>query len=269
MRQWSWHPLSMVIPVHDLNPLRRTPWVTYALIAANVVVLLLTPGMVPGTLSQPATVCRQEAFDDQYGAIPRELVHDRPLRLVVTGQVVTTQSGPACVIGRPTYHKNPVLSVLTAMFVHAGWLHLLGNMLFLAIFGNNVEDRFRKLPYLIFYVACGYVAAYGFALVHPSSAAPLVGASGAIAGVLGAYLALYPRARVWSLVPFLFFIPLRLPAWIVLGLWFVLQWAYSFGFGGGGAVAYVAHVFGFLAGLLVGLAVRAAGSGSGAGAHTA
>jgi len=148
--------------------------------------------------------------------------------------------------------------VLTAMFVHAGWLHLLGNMLFLLIFGNNVEDRFRKIPYLIFYVACGYVAAYGFAFVHPGSVEPLVGASGAIAGVLGAYLALYPRARVWSLVPFLFFIPLRIPAWIVLGLWFLLQWAYSFGFAaGGGGVAYVAHVFGFLAGLLVGLIVRA------------
>ena len=253
----------MVIPVHDLNPLRRTPWVTYGLVAANVVVLLLTPGMLSGSLPQAATVCRQEAFDYRYGAIPRELVKDRPLRVVVTGQVVPTARGPACVVGRPGYHKNPVLSVLTAMFVHAGWLHLLGNMLFLLVFGNNVEDRFRKIPYLIFYVACGYVAAYGFAFVHPGSVEPLVGASGAIAGVLGAYLALYPRARVWSLVPFLFFIPLKIPAWLVLGLWFVLQWAYAVGgLGGGGAVAYVAHVFGFLAGLLVGLAVRAAGSGA-------
>jgi membrane associated rhomboid family serine protease len=268
LRRSSWQALSMVIPVHDINPLRRTPWVTYALIAVNVVVLLLTPGMLPGSLSQAATVCKQEAFDEQYGAIPRELVKERPLQEVVTGQVVVTARGPACVVGRPPYHKNPVLSVLTAMFVHAGWLHLLGNMLFLAIFGNNIEDRFRKIPYLIFYLACGYIAAYGFAFVHPSSTTPLVGASGAIAGVLGAYLALYPRARVWSLVPFLLFIPLRIPAWIVLGLWFVLQWAYSFGLGGGGAVAYVAHVFGFLAGLLVGLAVRASGSGSGSHAAT-
>jgi rhomboid family protein len=253
----------MVIPVHDINPLRRTPWVTYALIAVNTVVLLLIPGMLPGSLPRAVTVCRQAAFDDRYGAIPRELVKDRPLPVVVTGRVVATPRVTACAVGRPGYHKNPVLSVLTAMFVHAGWLHLLGNMLFLAIFGNNVEDRFRKLPYLVFYLACGYIAAYGFAFVHPSSTAPLVGASGAIAGVLGAYLALYPRARVWSLVPFLFFIPLRLPAWIVLGLWFVLQWAYSFGIaGGGGAVAYVAHVFGFVAGLLVGLAVRAAGRDS-------
>ena len=251
----------MVIPVHDLNPLRSTPWVTYALVAINVIVLLLTPGMLPGSLGPAATQCRQEAFDYQYGAVPRELVKDKPLRVVVTGQVVATARGPACVVGRPGYHKNPVLSVLTAMFVHAGWLHLLGNMLFLLIFGNNVEDRFRKVPYLIFYLACGYVAAYGFAFVHPGSVEPLVGASGAIAGVLGAYLALYPKARVWSLVPFLFFIPLKIPAWLVLGLWFVLQWAYSFGFAsGGGGVAYVAHVFGFLAGLLVGLVVRAASS---------
>jgi len=251
----------MVIPVHDVNPLRRTPWITFGLIAINVAVLLLTPGMLPGSLPSAVMVCRQQAFDDQYGAIPRELVKDRPLRHVVTGQEVTTPRGPACVIGPPRYHKNPVLSVLTAMFVHAGWLHLLGNMLFLLIFGNNVEDRFRKLPYLIFYVACGFIAAYGFAFVHPSATAPLVGASGAIAGVLGAYLALYPRARVWSLVPFLLFIPLRIPAWLVLGLWFVLQWAYSAGGLGGGGVAYVAHVFGFLAGLLVGLMVRSFGSG--------
>ena len=252
----------MVIPVHDENPLRRTPWVTYALIAINVVVLVLTPGMLPGSLRPAATVCQQQAFDYRYGAIPRELVKDRPLREVVTGQVVVTARGPACVVGRPGYHKNPVLSVLTAMFVHAGWLHLLGNMLFLLIFGNNVEDRFRKVPYLIFYVACGYAAAYGFAFVHPGSIVPLIGASGAIAGVLGAYIALYPKARVWSLVPFLFFIPLRIPAWLVLGMWFVLQWAYSVGgVAGAGGVAYVAHVFGFVTGLLIGLAVRAASSG--------
>jgi len=255
----------MVIPVHDINPLRRTPWVTYGLIAINVVVLLLTPGMLPGSLPQPVTICRQQAFDDHYGAIPRELVKNRPLNHVVTGQEVNTAQGPACVIAHPGYHKIPVLSVLTAMFVHAGWLHLLGNMLFLLIFGNNVEDRFGKVPYLIFYLACGYVAAYGFALVHPGSVGPLIGASGAIAGVLGAYLALFPRARVWSLVPFLFFIPLRIPAWLVLGMWFVLQWAYSVGgVAGAGGVAYVAHVFGFLTGLLIGLAVRAASSGSAA-----
>jgi membrane associated rhomboid family serine protease len=249
----------MVIPVHDINPLRRTPWVTYGLIAINFVVLLLTPGTLPGTASQAAVICQQDAFDHRYGAIPHELITGQPLRVVPTGGEVPTAQGPACVIARPSYHKNPPLSVLSAMFVHAGWLHLLGNMLFLLIFGNNVEDRFRKVPYLIFYLACGYVAAYGFAAMNAGSVQPLVGASGAIAGVLGAYIVLFPRARVWSLVPFLFFIPLRIPAWIVLGLWFVLQGVYSLSPATGGAVAYLAHVFGFLAGVLVGLVVRAAG----------
>ena len=249
-----------MIPVHDENPLRRTPWVTYALVAANVVVFLLTPGAIPGTSPQPVVVCRQEAFDFHYGAVPREMISDRPLRLVPSGREVRTAQGPACVLSRPRYGKIPVLSVLTAMFVHAGWLHLLGNMLFLVIFGNNIEDRFRRLPYLLFYLASGYVAAYGFAAIYSGSAVPLVGASGAISGVLGAYLVTYPRARVWSLIPFLFFIPLRIPAWLVLGLWFVLQWLYAIGgqmTPGGGAVAYVAHVFGFVTGMLVGLLVRA------------
>ena len=144
------------------------------------------------------------------------------------------------------------------MFPHAGWLHLLGNMLFLWVFGNNVEDRLGRIRYLLFYLVCGYAAAYGFALVNPDSAEPLIGASGAIAGVLGAYLVLYPRARVWSLVPFLLFIPLRLPAWLVLGLWFVLQWVYASGIAvsGAGSVGYLAHVVGFVVGVLVALPVR-------------
>jgi membrane associated rhomboid family serine protease len=251
---------GVVLPVHDVNPVRRTPWVTYLLVAANVIVLLLTPGSqdsVTGASGQ-AQLCSQQAFYDRYAAIPRELVTDRQLPLVATGQ-----PGPApgtCYAGRPAYHKVPALSVLFSMFLHAGWLHLLGNMLFLVIFGNNVEDRFRKVPYLLFYLLCGYVAAYGFAFANQTSAQPLIGASGAIAGVLGAYLVLYPRAKVWSLLPFLFFIPVRIPAWLVLGSWFVLQWAYSAGYAaaGAGAVAYLAHVFGFLAGAVIGLLVRAA-----------
>jgi membrane associated rhomboid family serine protease len=257
----------VVIPVHDINPLRRTPWVTYALVAVNVIVLLLTPvaiGMVAGQPG-PAALCRQAAFYDRYAAIPHELVTDTPLRLVPTGQLVTGPQGAACLLHKPSYRKSPPLSVLWSMFLHAGWLHLLGNMLFLVVFGNNIEDRMGKLPYLVFYLACGYVAAYGFAVANPASAAPLIGASGAISGVLGAYLVLYPRARVWSLVPFLFFLPLRIPAWLVLGLWFILQWVYSAGLatGGAGSVAYLAHVFGFLAGALVGLAMRAAGGRTG------
>jgi membrane associated rhomboid family serine protease len=252
----------VVIPVHDINPVRRTPWVTYLLVAVNVVVLLLTPGSrttFTGTAGT-AQLCGQQAFYDRYAAIPRELVTDHQLARVATGQ-----PGPSpntCYFIRPTYDKSPPLSVLFAMFIHSGWLHLLGNMLFLVIFGNNVEDRLRKIPFLFFYLLCGYVAAYGFAFANQASVEPLVGASGAIAGVLGAYLVLYPRARVWSLVPFLFFIPLRIPAWLVLGSWFVLQWLYSAGYAasGAGSVAYLAHVFGFLTGAVIGLLVRA-GSG--------
>jgi membrane associated rhomboid family serine protease len=250
---------AVVIPVHDINPLRRTPWVTYALVAANVIVLFLMPGSptsVTGTSGQ-AQVCSEAAFLDRYAAIPRELTTNHQLALVATGK---PGPGPdTCYVSRPTYHKEPTLSVFYSMFLHAGWLHLLGNMLFLIVFGNNIEDRFRKIPYLLFYVFCGYVAAYGFALANQTSVQPLIGASGAIAGVLGAYLVIYPRARVWSLVPFLFFIPVRIPAWLVLGLWFVLQWAYSAGYlaSGAGSVAYLAHVFGFLAGVVVGLLVRA------------
>ncbi|MEU0738727.1 rhomboid family intramembrane serine protease [Streptomyces sp. NPDC006134] len=245
----------MVIPVHDVNPVRGTPWVTYALIAANFVVFLTMPGMAgsvtgDGSLAQ---LCHLQAYLDQWAAVPQELVHHRMPRLVPTGDVGLGPRGPGCVIAPPGYDKSPELSVLTAMFLHGSWLHLLGNMLFLWIFGNNIEERMGHLRFLLFYGVCGYASAYGFALTNPSSTTPLIGASGAIAGVLGAYLVLYPRARVWVLVPFLIFLPLRLPAWIVLGLWFVLQAFYSAGQGvsAAGTVAYVAHVVGFVAGMLL------------------
>ncbi|MDT4932750.1 MAG: hypothetical protein QOK11_642 [Pseudonocardiales bacterium] len=252
----------MVIPVHDINPVRRTPWVTYALIAANLIVFLLTPGTASaftgtGGLAQ---TCRQQAFYDHYAAIPKELTHNDALDAVPDGRVGVGANGPGCVVTKPSYHKIPVLSAITSQFLHGSWLHLLGNMLFLFIFGDNIEDRFGRLKYLLFYLGCGMVAAYGFALADPNSTETLIGASGAIAGVLGAYLVLYPRARVWSLVPFFFFIPLRLPAWLVLGLWFVLQWAYAGGLAtSSGSVAYLAHVFGFVSGAIVALFVRAAG----------
>jgi membrane associated rhomboid family serine protease len=255
----------MVIPVRDVNPVSRTPWVTYALIAANFVVFLLTPispTSVTGAASL-AQICQQQAFYDRYAAIPVELVNNRPLAAVPDGQIGVDEQGPGCVVGPPHYQKTPVLSALTSLFLHGGWLHILGNMLFLWIFGNNIEDRFGGLRYLLFYLGCGLVATYGFALINFRSTEVLIGASGAIAGVLGAYLILYPRARVWSLVPFLFFIPLRLPAWLVLGLWFLLQWIYTAGYAitSAGSVAYLAHVFGFVAGVLVALLIRGAHGG--------
>jgi membrane associated rhomboid family serine protease len=251
---------SVVIPVHDVLPVRRTPWVTYALIVVNVIVFLLTPasqttGVQSAALGQ---LCRQEAFYDRYAAVPRELVHNRTPAQAPTGEAAIGPQGPGCVLGPPAYHKVPALSVLYSMFLHGGWLHLLSNMLFLWVFGNNIEDRLGRLRFTLFYLVCGYLAAYGFALANPDSTQPLIGASGAIAGVLGAYLMLYPRARVWSLVPFLLFLPLRLPAWLVLGLWFLLQWVYSAGYAvsQAGSVAYLAHVIGFIVGALLALPLR-------------
>ncbi|WP_189536572.1 rhomboid family intramembrane serine protease [Streptomyces roseolilacinus] len=244
----------MVIPVHDVNPARRVPWVTYALIAVNFAVFLRTPGMAGSLVGEGglAQACRLESFLGQWAAVPRELIHGRLPELVPTGQVAVGPSGPGCLVGPPGYDKSPPLSALTAMFLHGSWLHLLGNMMFLWVFGDNVEDRLGRVRYLLFYGLCGYAATYGFALVDAGSATPLIGASGAVAGVLGAYLVLYPGARVWVLVPFLILLPLRLPAWTVLGLWFVLQAVYSYGAGvsQAGSVAYLAHVVGFVVGML-------------------
>jgi membrane associated rhomboid family serine protease len=251
----------VVIPVHDVNPVRRTPWVTYALIAANVLVFLSTPGMAGSVAggSDLAQLCHLQAFLDHYAAVPRELIHHQMPQVVPTGTVQSGPGGAGCAVGPPTYDKSAPLSVFTAMFLHGSWIHLLGNMLFLMIFGNNVEDRMGHIRFTLFYVVCGYAAGYGFALLNDTSGDPLIGASGAIAGVLGAYLVLYTKARVWVLVPFLFFLPLRLPAWLVLGFWFVLQAFYSSGEGvsDAGTVAYEAHVVGFLVGMLLAWPLKA------------
>ncbi|KPI10461.1 Peptidase S54, rhomboid domain containing protein [Actinobacteria bacterium OK074] len=250
----------MVIPVHDVNPTLRTPYVTYALIAANILVFLWTPGLA-GSVSGDSSVsqlCHLQAFLEHYAVVPRELIHHQLPQLVATGDVAGGPNGTACVAAPPDYQKSQQLSVFTAMFLHGSWLHVLGNMLFLWIFGNNIEDRLGHVRFALFYAVCGYAAAYGFAFLNSDSTDPLIGASGAIAGVLGAYLVLYPKARVWVLVPFLVFLPLRLPAWIVLGFWFVLQAFYSSGdaVSSAGTVAYAAHVVGFLVGMLLAWPLR-------------
>ena len=232
---------------------------TYLLIGVNVGVFVTTPAAtVVADNATLADLCAQQAFYIEWGAIPRELVNNQQLPLVPTGETGLGPQGPGCVVSRPDYDKIPALSAFTSMFLHGGWLHLLGNMLYLAIFGNNVEERMGRLRFLGFYLAVGFIACYGYAFAFASTTQPLVGASGAVSGVLGAYLVLYPRAPVWSLVPVLFFIPLRLPAWFVLGLWFVLQWAYSAGYAvsEAGSVAYLAHVIGFVLGVLAGLPLR-------------
>lgn len=244
----------MVIPVHDDNPTRRTPFVTLALIAANIVLFFLSP-VATYIVGEPDArqQCEAIAFFDEWGAKPHELLRNEQEPVGATGEVGGEPGREGCVVtSPPPYDKSPFLSALTAMFLHGGLLHLAGNMLFLWVFGNNVEDRLGRLRYLGFYVVCGLVATYGFALYQPESTQPLVGASGAIAGVLGAYLLLFPRAEVLSLLTFLFFLPVRLPAWIVLGSWFLLQYAYSQGTGVAEAqVAYQAHVLGFVAGMVL------------------
>ncbi len=208
----------MVIPIHDKNPTRRFPVVTYAILIINVVIYFFGPSF--GDQGLPANVpdaCKTDAFVQQWAAIPKELTENtqlpaEPVELITGDSVIRC---PAA-----NFDKVPVLSALSSMFLHGGLLHLLGNLLFLFIFGNNVEDRFGRFRFALFYLLCGYTATYAFAFTDPNSTTPLVGASGAIAGVLGAYLWLYPKARIIVLVPLLLFLPLPLQAWMVLASWF-------------------------------------------------
>lgn len=236
----------MVIPVHDITPVRRRPVVTYALMGICGLVFLLGPvsGLLPASGAGPhQQLCAQTDYLARWAVVPRELWHG----LSPAGEATTPTGCPAPRVSG----KIPFLSVLTALFVHGNWLHLLGNMLFLHVFGGSVETRMGRPGYLAFYLTAGYVATYGYALAHADSGQTLVGASGAISGVLGSYLYLYPRARVTSLFPFLFFLPLRFPAWMVLCFWFVLQWLAAGGQGTAApGVAYLAHVIGFVFGFL-------------------
>jgi membrane associated rhomboid family serine protease len=214
-----------VIPLHDNIPTRRFPVVTVAIVAANVavfVVELLLPryGVTPGRLFAGA------------GLTPYELTHHID-------------------VAPPDY--VPVwATIFTSMFLHSGWLHIGFNMLFLWIFGNNVEDAMGRGRFLLFYLLCGVIAAAAQIAVVPNSTAPMVGASGAIAGVLGAYLLLYPRARVLTVIPLLLVFPIvHLPAWLVLIIWFGLQFLQGTLALGSTGVAYFAHVGGFLAGMVL------------------
>jgi membrane associated rhomboid family serine protease len=240
----------MVIPLRDANPTRRLPVVTLILIALNFIFFLREP--------LRADECRQRAFFMRYAAIPHEVTTGKPLPRVfqdVAG-VPTPSGNLLCQVGSPAYHKNVYLSVLFAMFLHAGWLHLLGSMLYLWIFGNNIEDSLGRAKFLLLYLVCGALATLVFAAGFGNSTETMVGASGAIAGVLAAYLVLFPRARILCLVPIFFFFIAELPAWVVLGLWFALQAVSSAGSLHGGGVAYLAHVGGFVAGLLLVLLLR-------------
>jgi membrane associated rhomboid family serine protease len=237
----------VALPLYDNQPTRRAPLMTYLLIAANVVIFLLSPVASIGHHGEPDAQrkCEQATFLLKYGAVPKEMVTGRQ-------EPVPEEIVSAC---QPKpFHKRPWFSALSSMFLHGGVAHILGNMVYLFIFGAATEDRLGRLRFLAFYLLVGYIAAYGFALTYPDSLTPLVGASGAIAGVLGSHLVLYPRSRTIALV--LSFLPFRLPSWVLLAQFFVFQW---FSLGDQTQTAYVAHIYGFVAGMICGLFVRRGG----------
>jgi membrane associated rhomboid family serine protease len=229
-----------VIPLRDANPTRRRPVVTIGLIAACIAVFLYEMAILWNGGDRELS-----RLIDDYGLVPARL----------TAGLGGDQADEL---------YRALFSVVSSMFLHGSPLHIGFNLLFLWIFGNNIEDRLGHLAYLGFYLAGGIVAAAAQVVVDPSSGTPVIGASGAIAAVLGAYLVLYPRARVLSLVYFgLFFQLIEIPAIVLLGIWFVVQIAGAVMASGAsaeaGGVALFAHIGGFAAGVIVGLLVRAGG----------
>jgi membrane associated rhomboid family serine protease len=255
-----------VFPLKDNIPTERFPVVTVALIAINVFVFLF--------LQHPSGF---SSVDDEtvvkYGAIPYALTHpgkhcglgDRvtPGGVLVTsqhgtvaceGKVVQTSEGPTKIRAIAGSQPPAWLTIFTAMFMHGGFLHIIGNMLFLWIFGNNVEDAMGPLKYLAFYLLSGVAALALQVAFNPDSTVPTIGASGAIAGVLGGYILLYPRARVLTLIFLIFFVTfIEIPAVLVLGVWFLEQLYFGvadLSHPTGGGVAYFAHIGGFAFGLI-------------------
>ena len=211
-----------MIPLHDDNRHQMFPWVTVALIIANVAVFLYELTLGP----------RLPVFFNQYGMVPATVS-----RQLAAGQ-----------------YQTVALNFITAGFIHGGWLHLGGNMLYLWVFGDNVEDRMGHGRYLFFYLICGAIALTTHLLLTPLQQTATIGASGAIAGVLGAYLVLFPRARVSTLIPLIIFFPVvELPAAVLLGFWFIAQLANGLS-ATAASIAWWAHIGGFIGGvLLVGL----------------
>ncbi|HLC26579.1 MAG TPA: rhomboid family intramembrane serine protease [bacterium] len=209
-----------MIPLKDENPTRTFPAMTLGIIILNVLFFLYEIGLSPA---------QREIVFYKLGAVPVEITHLIPI-------------SPEKTIPLPA-------TLLTAMFVHGGFIHLAGNMLYLWVFGNNIEDAMGHAKFVIFYLLMGLIASFSHIVSAPDSTVPMIGASGAIAGILGAYVYLFPRARIRTLVIFFFFIQIvRIPAVIVLGVWFLVQILNA---GGGGGVAWYAHIGGFLAGLFL------------------
>jgi membrane associated rhomboid family serine protease len=210
-----------LIPYKDDNPTRTFPFITIGLIAFNILVFL-------GQIASPSGM---EKISLSYGAIPQYILTFENVQPL-----------------------HPVLTIFSAMFMHGGILHLAGNMLYLWIFGNNIEDKLGHVRFLVFYIFCGIVSAYAHAITEPNSLIPMIGASGAISGILGAYLLLFPRAGVYTIIFLGFFIRIvKIPAFIVIGFWAIIQFAnglLSTGLIKEGGVAWFAHIGGFLTGLL-------------------
>lgn len=214
-----------MIPLHDDNPTSTTPVLTIGIIGICVLVYLVQASLGPRG---------GEAIIYSLGVIPAVLLD----KVDLAPELVLVPAG---------------FTIVTSMFLHGGFMHLAGNMLYLWIFGNNIEDVLGKARFIFFYLVCGIFAALGQILQNPDSTIPMVGASGAISGVLGAYLLIFPHARVLVLVPLGFIITtVRIPAGWVLGLWFLLQLVSSaFTSSEGGGVAFFAHIGGFIAGMLL------------------
>jgi len=237
-----------VIPLKDNIPTNRFPFVTAALILVNVVVYILAVRHGGSIISGPAP-----PEELKYGAIPYALTHPGDHCGFVQNGAIACQGQPG-VSGTPPNTIPTWETIFTAMFMHASIIHIGGNMLFLWIFGNNVEEAMGRVKYFFFYIAGGLAALALQVVVSPNSTAPTLGASGAIAAILGGYILLYPRARVLTLVFIIFlFTVIELPVIIVLGLWFIEQAVFAaVGLtspGTTGGVAYFAHVGGFVFGL--------------------
>lgn len=229
---------GILFPLRDENPTLLTPFITVAIVLANVAVWIFIEGAGVSSVTLAQSVCH-------FGAIPAE-VTGRTM-----GYTAIDLGGglPPCALG--DLSKG---AVLTSMFMHGGWMHLITNMWFLWIFGNNIEDSMGHLRFLVFYLACGVLAAIAHIASAPGSLVPIVGASGAISGVMGAYLVLYPRVRIHTLFIFIiFFRIIPVPAWLILLWWFALQLlsGYMQPASGGEGVAFWAHVGGFVAGVLL------------------
>ena len=217
-----------MIPLRDSNPTRRTPVVTFAIILVCFVVFAWELGL------QATSEASLDAFVTAWGVVPAELL---------------------AAWGAGQFFSQETATLVTSQFLHGGWLHLLGNLLYLWIFGNNIEDRLGRVLFVLFYLGGGVIAGLTQTLIDPDSTIPLIGASGAIAATLGAYFVLFPGARITTLVFLGFFYQLiEVPAIVVLGFWFVLQLLDAIGSLGmevGAGVAFFAHIGGFAAGALV------------------